>query len=263
MGWPLRLLSLTALILVLVTLVALLPQFTVETVTVTGSRLLEASRISQVLEDKVGQHFVHGLGGSFRQWLTLRYGKAEAEILALSPLIRQVEVAFSFPSSIHVQIQERVEILAIRVSGGYALVDRDNMVLRLTDQRDFSLPVLEGCSLLSQAREGQVLDLEKPSQLLAAARITAALIRHDQTLPQGRQLMEEVKQYRQLTDRLFYLFIPLEQGGDIRVKLEDNRLLQDKLLLLSYLLDKEDILQGSAGELDLSGETAFFRPDGH
>jgi hypothetical protein len=75
--------------------------------------------------------------------------------------------------------------------------------------------------------------------------------------------MEEVKQYRQLTDRLFYLFIPLEQGGDIRVKLEDNRLLQDKLLLLSYLLDKEDILQGSAGELDLSGETAFFRPDGH
>ena len=74
--------------------------------------------------------------------------------------------------------------------------------------------------------------------------------------------MKAVRQYRQLSDPLFYLFIPLDQGGEIRVKLEDNRLLQDKLLLLSYLLDNEDILQGSAGELDLSGDTAFFRPDG-
>lgn len=262
MGWPLRLLAVIALILLLVTLVALLPPFTVETIEVKGSRLVDASLIYPLLEGHKGHHFILGIGGSLRHYLTLRYGEAEEAILALSPLIKEVTVRFSFPSKICVTVQERVEILAIRVSGGYALIDRENKVLRISDQLDFDLPVLEGCSLLSQAQVGQPLEVEDPTQLLAAARITAALIRHDQAQPEGRQLMKAVRQYRQLSDPLFYLFIPLDQGGEIRVKLEDNRLLQDKLLLLSYLLDNEDILQGSAGELDLSGDTAFFRPDG-
>ena len=131
----------------------------------------------------------------------------------------------------------------------------------MTDAIDFALPVLEGVSVLQEPEIGSVLEVENPGQLLAAARMTAALIRHDQQNVEGRRLMGDIRQFRQISGRLFYLFIPLSQGGELRVKLEDNRLLQDKLMLLSYLLEREDILRGSAGELDLSGETPYFRPD--
>ena len=227
LGWPLRLLTLAAVLLSLLTLLLLLPQFSIESISVEGTRLIDQAEVAALVEPLKGRHFIQGIGGSLPRYFSLRYGATEERILALSPLIRQVDVRFHFPSRIRVTVEERVEVLAIRVSGGYALIDRDHCLLRLTDAIDFALPVLEGVSVLQEPEIGSILEVENPSQLLAAARVTAALIRHDQQNVEGRRLMGDIRQFRQISGRLFYLFIPLSQGGELRVKLEDYRLLQD------------------------------------
>lgn len=207
------------------------------------------------------RHFIFDIGPGPKQYFSLRYGTLEQEILDRFPLIRDVTVKFRFPSTIAIRVDERVEILAVRVSGGFALIDRDHIVLRVAETIDFDLPVLEGISVLSEVIPFEVLDVEDHLELMSAARLTAELIRHDQLTPDNRHLMGLVRQIRQIGLKSFYLFIPLPQGGEIRVKLEDNRLLQEKLQLLSYLIQSGEIPEGVAGELDLSGETAYFRPD--
>ncbi len=260
-GWPSRLLVLVALLLALASLLAYLPQFYIETITVTGTRMTDQAVIKAYAEDKEGEHFLPKMGGSAIRFLSLRYGSIEEEIQAAYPIVRQARVRFRFPSTLAITVEEKVEILAIRVSGGYALIDRDQEVLRIAEEPDFALPVLEGVSVLGQATGGGLLKVEDPTQLTAASHLIAGLIQHDQADTSGPQLMEKIRQIRQIAGSLFFLFIPLSQGGEIRVRLEDNRLLQDKLALLSYLLEREDLIPQTAGELDLSGETAYFRPD--
>lgn len=260
-GWPSKLLLVAAVTLSLVTLVAFLPHFYIEKILVTGSRMADEAGIRSLVDAKAGSHFAGELGGSFKQLLTLRYGSYESRIKEAYPIVRSVSVHFRFPSQLVVALEEKVEILAVRVSGRFALIDRNHEILRIADQVDFALPVLEGVTVLEEAAAGETLSVEDPSSLAAAAHLLAGLISHDSANPSGRQMMEEVAQIRQVSDALFYLFIPLPQGGDIRVKLEDNSLVQDKLSLLAYLLEREDLLPQTAGELDLVGETAYFRPD--
>lgn len=260
-GWPLRVLTVIAVILILMTLIALLPQFTIESIKVEGTRLTNSEDVSAMAQGLVDRHFIFDIGPGPKQYFSLRYGTLEQEILERFPLIRDVTVKFRFPSTIAIRVDERVEILAVRVSGGFALIDRDHIVLRVAETIDFDLPVLEGISVLSEVIPFEVLDVEDHLELMSAARLTAELIRHDQLTPDNRHLMGLVRQIRQIGLKSFYLFIPLPQGGEIRVKLEDNRLLQEKLQLLSYLIQSGEIPEGVAGELDLSGETAYFRPD--
>ncbi len=250
-----------ALLLSLSILLAFLPQFTIETITVSGTRLADQATIKALAGIKQGQHFLPRLGGTPGRFLTLRYGSLEEEILAACPLIRQVRVRFRFPSTLAITVEEKVEILAVRISGGYALIDRDHEILRIAEDIDFALPVLEGVTVQARAVAGESLEVEDPSQLTAASKLIAGLIQHDRTDMTGLQLMSLVRQFRQIEGPLFLLFIPLSQGGEIRVRLEDNRLLQEKLSLLGYLLTGEDLIPKAAGELDLSGETAYFRPD--
>lgn len=262
-GWPLKVLTVVAAVLLIATLLVLLPQFTIEKITVTGTRLIDDQAVAGYAQSFVGAHFLTLVDGSLSRYASLRSGSLETKILEAFPLMRDVDVRYHFPSEIRIRVDERLEVLAVRISGGYALLDRDHVILRITEERDFSLPVLEGVSVLKEAVQGQVLDVDDESLLVEAARMISELIRHDEANRPGRPLMKEVRQFRQLSGLQFYLFIPLEQGGEIRVKLEDNRSLQDKFKLLSHLLDEEEILQELPGELDLTGQTAYFRPDTH
>ncbi|HPX92914.1 MAG TPA: FtsQ-type POTRA domain-containing protein [Bacillota bacterium] len=260
-GWPSRLLLLFALLLSAAVLVAFLPQFYIENVTVTGCRMTDQAAIKAFAKTREGHHFLEKLGGSPSRFLSLRYGSIEDDILAAYPVIRQVKVRFRFPSVVAVIVEEKVEVLAVRISGGYALIDRQHEVLRIAEDADFALPVLEGIAVTGQTVRGEPLPVEDPGQLSAASHLIAGLIRHDEAGGTGPGLMAKVRQIRQLGGKLFVLFIPLSQGGEIRVRLEDNRQLQEKLALLDYLLEREDIIPQAGGELDLSGETAYFRPD--
>ncbi|HHW93619.1 MAG TPA: FtsQ-type POTRA domain-containing protein [Clostridiaceae bacterium] len=262
-GWPLAILSVIAMILIIVTLIAYLPQFYIERITISGLRLVDREEVGALIDKKPGEHFIHGVGGGLGQYITLRYGNIEKTIEDTFPLVRSAKVQFRFPSEVHVTIVEKTEILAVRISGGYALLDSGLYVMRMTSERDFDIPVLEGIRVQSTPVVNEKIDVDDEARLFAAINITAALIGHDQsdTEYNAVSLMQHVKQIRQLSDHVFYLFVPLSQGGEIRVRLEDNRSLQDRLKVLSYLLGEGDLRSRGSGELDLTGQSVFFRPD--
>ncbi|HZK29235.1 MAG TPA: hypothetical protein VFD19_03350 [Clostridia bacterium] len=260
-GWPLKLAAAIAVIAVIATAIALLPQFYIVDVTVQGTRLIESGEIAALVDHAKGEHFIHGIGGTLLQYLTLRYGPVEDLILGQFPQVREVQAQFRFPSQIRVKVDEKIEIMAVRVTGGFALIDRERCVLRIVEDIDFDLPVLEGVRVQREVEQNQILEIDDPVQLDAAISIVAGLIRHDMSHSSTLKLMDEIRQMRQVSDGVFYLFVPLSQGGEIRVKLEDNRLLQDRLNLLSYLLCEGGLKDRPAGELDLIGDSVYFRPD--
>ena len=122
------------------TLIALLPQFTIESIKVEGTRLTNSEDVSAMARGLLDRHFIFDIGPGPKQYFSLRYGTLEQEILERFPLIRDVTVKFRFPSTIAIRVDERVEILAVRVSGGFALIDRDHIVLRVAETIDFDLP---------------------------------------------------------------------------------------------------------------------------
>lgn len=263
-GWPLAILSVIALILVVVTLVAYLPQFYIERITVSGLRLLERNEIVELIDKKPGDHFIGGIGGGLIHYLTFRYGDIEERIKANFPLIRSVKVQFRFPSEVRVTIVEKAEILAVRISGGFALLDSGLNVIRIAHERDFDIPVLEGIRVQSTPVVDEKIDVDDETQLFSAINITASLIEHDMRIDANHErisLMQQVRQIKQIAGHTYFLFIPLSQGGEIRVRLEDNRSLQDKLNVLSYLLGEGDLQSRGSGELDLTGHSVYFRPD--
>ncbi|MGI6508156.1 MAG: cell division protein FtsQ/DivIB [Saccharofermentanales bacterium] len=262
-GWPLAILSAIAFVLILVTLVAYMPQFYIERITVSGLRLVAHEEVEALIDKKTGEHFIGGVGGGLIRYLTLRYGNMEKKIEETLPLVRSAKVQFHFPSEIRVTIVEKTEILAVRVQGGFALLDSGLNVIRIAGERDFDIPVLEGIRIQSTPEINEKIVVDDESQLLAAINITASLIEHDLSNNdrEGISLMQEVRQLRQVSEHIFYVFIPLSQGGEIRVKLEDNRSLQDSLKVLSYLLGEGDLKNRGSGELDLTGQSVFFRPD--
>ncbi|HNZ63898.1 MAG TPA: hypothetical protein PKH23_06195 [Bacillota bacterium] len=262
-GWPLAVLCVIALLLVVTTLIAFLPQFYINKITVNGLRMIPREEVESFITKREGDHFIGGIGGSTVQLLTLRYGEIEKHILENLHLARSVKAQFRFPSEIRVTLVEKTEVLAIRVPGGFALLDRGLNVIRKTGDKDFDLPVLEGIRIQSDPEIDREIDVPDKAQLFAAANITAALIEHDSARAESEDsaLMRHVQQIKQISDHTYLLFIPLSQGGEIRVKLEDNRSLQDKLRVLSYLLGAGGLLDRGAGELDLTGRSALFRPD--
>ncbi|MBP6137375.1 MAG: FtsQ-type POTRA domain-containing protein [Clostridiaceae bacterium] len=263
-GWPLAILSAVALIMVIATLVAYLPQFYIERVTVSGLRLIAREDIMELIDKSPGEHFIGGIGGEPIHYLTLRYGNIEDKIKETHHLVRSVKVQFRFPSEVRVTVVEKTEILAIRITGGFALLDSELSVIRIANERDFDIPVLEGIRVESTPLVDEKIEVGDETQLFSAINITASLIEHDMKndANDGRaSLMQLVRQIKPVTDHAFYLFIPLSRGGEIRVKLEDNRLLQDRLKVLSYLLGEGDLQSRGSGELDLTGHSVFFRPD--
>ncbi len=262
-GWPLVILSIVAFILVIVTLVAFLPQFYIEKVTIHGLRMIRAEDIQTLITKNVGEHFISGIGKKPVQYLTLRYGEIERQILENFVLARSAKVQFRFPSEVRVSIVEKTEILAVRVSGGFALLDSSLSVISVANEHDFNLPIVEGIRVQSSPEINKEIDVEDKTKLYSAIHLTAALIEHDTNVDshEKTELMKSVKQIKQISDHTYFLFIPLSQGGEIRVRLEDNRSLQDKLKILSYLLDEGDLWNRGAGELDLTGQSVFFRPD--
>ena len=142
-GWPLAILSAIAFVLILVTLVAYMPQFYIERITVSGLRLVAHEEVEALIDKK---------RGTLYRWCRRRpdpisdasirqYGEEDRRDAAARPF---GESTISFPSEIRVAIVEKTEILAVRVSGGFALLDSGLNVIRIAGERDFDIPVLEG-----------------------------------------------------------------------------------------------------------------------
>ena len=115
--------------------------------------------------------------------------------------------------------------------------------------------------LKETAEPGVQLQTDQTERLQKSINITAEIIRSDSSKIEGEQLLPLIRHIIWQDNNTFFLHIPSTQGGMIRVKLDDNRYLQDRLALLSDLIFVEQFADKSAGELDMTGTTIHFRPD--
>lgn len=261
-GWFLKFLLVLVLLLGIAAFIIYYPGFYITSFVIEGSEHVSSAEIMEGVDKAIGEHFIFGIGGSAAQLFGLRYGAMEERIAERNPMLREVRVAFRFPSQVVIDVYEKTEVIALRLTDGYALLDRNFDVIRVISSPQFDLPILEGVRLLEAAVPGKPIAVEDPEELNSVLSITAAMIRQDD-LDQtgGILLMEAVRKIRHEDKDAYFLFIPLEQGGEIRVKIKDNRLLQQKLALLAQLINTWQLKERGTGELDMTGERAVFKPD--
>ena len=141
------------------------------------------------------------------------------------------------------------------------LVDKDLFVIELKEEASDIFPSVEQITLTETAEEGKQLQTEQTYRLQKSINLTAEIIRQDSSKKNEEKLLPLIRHIIWQDTSSFYLHIPSTQGGMIRVKLDDNRYLQDKLALLSDLIFVEGFTEKAAGELDMTGAKVHFRPD--
>ncbi|NLC40832.1 MAG: hypothetical protein GX763_07960 [Clostridiaceae bacterium] len=222
---------------------------------------MDEQEVYEGMSHHLSEHFLYKIGGDFKSLLTLHYAYAEEKLLAESPLLETVNVYFSYPGKIKIDLKEKTEVMCVRVPGGYALVDKDLTVIELMEDASEIFPSVEQIVLKETAEPGVQLQTDQTERLQKSINITAEIIRSDSSKIEGEQLLPLIRHIIWQDNNTFFLHIPSTQGGMIRVKLDDNRYLQDRIALLSDLIFVEQFADKSAGELDMTGTTIHFRPD--
>jgi len=83
--------------------------------------------------------------------------------LERDPYIRSAEVSWDLPDGISITIEERVESVLVEYDAGYAILDFDGVILRLTKER-LILPVIVGLTPIDP-EPGKALKAEEAGQL--------------------------------------------------------------------------------------------------
>jgi len=83
--------------------------------------------------------------------------------LERDPYIRSAEVRWALPDGIDIEVDERTESVLIEYDGGYAIVDYDGVILRLTNER-LILPIIVGLTPIDP-EPGTALRAEEAGQL--------------------------------------------------------------------------------------------------
>lgn len=258
--WPMVLMAVIAFVLLVATLLAAMKGFWIQRVTVHGTYRIDPEAVVAELSDMPGRHMVEGLGFLPGDLFRLRYPGRQAHLRDRFPEIATLSVRFVYPSEVRVDIEEKIELLSVRVSGGYALLDREGFVISVDEDRPDSLPCLIGNGLPATARPGDQLDLETHTILDQAIRLNARLIRLDQDQP-DEPVFPLIHEVEIKEGGRVVLYLECLEGGRVRAELVAGRTLTDRLHLLRDLIYHHDILNRGSGELDMTGEKAVFRPD--
>ena len=86
-----------------------------------------------------------------------------AKKLEKDPYIRKADVSWNLPSGLDVVLDERKESALVRYSDGYAIVDFDGVILRLTKE-ELKMPVLVGLTPI-EPEPGKALKAEEAGNL--------------------------------------------------------------------------------------------------
>ncbi len=139
-------LLLILLFIIAVTVTLTLPILKISSVTVTGNDQITTEEIMATGAVPIGTNI-------FR----VSIKKAEEKIEAL-PYVLTADVKRKFPARVSIEIVERQEAAAVVCPGGYAVVDKEGRVLRLTtEEEDFC--IVSG-SRVESASMGQAIAME-------------------------------------------------------------------------------------------------------
>ncbi len=256
-----KLFAFFALVLAIVTIVSLLPQFRLKQIEISGNIEIDQEQILELIELEDDQHMIYGLGPGLKKIFSWRYGGIEEKILTSFPQLSLARVSFSWPSSLRIELEERLGISSIRNGAGYALVDKEGIVISTSAEAVSYLPIIEGISGLEVLEPGQNVSEEKLDLLLTATEITAQLILADEISTSSQSLLKMSKSISPMPHGLAIINLLFDSGVVWRVKISSGSTLPDNINKIHELMLNEELLSQGSGQLDLTSERIVFSKD--
>ncbi len=118
------------LFIITVTVALTIPVFNITSVTVTGNARLTEEEILAAADIPIGKNIYR---------VSMKDAGARIERM---PYILWAEVERRFPARVAIEVAEREEAASIQCTGGYAVVDKDCYVLRLTTEAEDLVTIL-------------------------------------------------------------------------------------------------------------------------
>ncbi len=256
-----RLVMLTlALIFALaVTLIALMPQFYLEDVMITGVKTLDATDIRHALNVKPGQHLLTLIQGGPQSWLSLENQAMEERLLDRFPYLRSAHCYIRFPSQLCVDVEERVEVAYLAIPGGFAMIDREGKVLQMNaGNPPKGIPLIEGLAT-DHLQTGAFVNPDQRQSLDATLQVIDALLRADQDSNDGLAVFLMLQSVRIMDHQKLYLTMnDVTPGAPFSVMLTVDSDFSKQLSWLRQAIKMNDLSNLGAGYLDLSGKNRVF-----
>jgi len=256
-------LSLLLAVMLLVLLVAALPQFYIRQIDVTGCSELSKEDLLAGSGLAVGDHLFKNLGGGIVQLFTLRYGNIEKELCKDYPYISDIKIQIHFPSKVLFVVKERQKIAYADLPDGYAVIDTDGYVVELSDGKaPPGVPLMEGLPVRSSAL-GEKIDMTEGKGLNTCITVLNAVLAADENKSKSSvfSLMKCVRSVRSVQGGTTFLTIILPTAEkELLIRIGSLKNISEDMSWLRYAAEQNKFDSVGDGVLDMSGEEYTFRP---
>ena len=254
--------ALAAAIIAIVLLILFLPAFRVRNAHVEGNVVMTDQQVLRELKLEYNAHLMGGVSGNILDIIRLDYGKTEERIKRENPYIEDIRVSVKLPSTVDVQIKERMKVCYIRTPDGYAALDREGIVLELTsfDAKKSVRPVICGLNITS-AELGKHVRISNMNDYKKAIIVLGAILAADNASVGGDYCMfENTSEVRILPSGYIFLTIYSPSGNLIQIKLNGTDSISDDMAWLLYAFNADAFDKVTVdGALDMTGDEYTFR----
>ena len=212
------------------------PLFLISDIHVNDLSKYTAEEIIRVTGLEKDENVRYYMGGSLRNVLQLRMGKAESRVENL-PWVRTAEVQYLFPGTVQITVTERNAIAWVRYMANYLLVDEEGYVLEVSSSIDDRYPEIRGVQL-DKFSVGKKIVAQKPEKIDWLVQLLQSLEQVDQS--PHHKLGEVLDWVDFLQDK--ELFLSLDSRITAKLELDDDltyRLSYLKELYYNYIKPEE------------------------
>lgn len=254
--------SLVLVILVMTSLIIFHPAFRVKEAHIEGNIAISDEEILEAVGLKYGSHLMSGVSGNIIDVLRLDYGKTEKAITKANPYIEDIRITVKLPSTIDIKIKERQKICYVQTPDGYAVLDRNGLVLELSslDSQEGVKPVICGMEVQS-AELGKPICITNTADYKKAIIVLGAILAADKASVGGDYSMfENTAEVRILPSGYVFLSVYSPAGELIQVKLDSLDTISDQMAWLLYVFNSDSFDKISVnGVLDMTNDEYIFR----
>ena len=242
-------------------LVLFLPSFHVRDIEVAGCKTVDPNQLIQISGIREGGHLFRNISGDILSLFSWRYSAVEKKVADHFPVIERVTIRAKFPGAVAVDVTERQKIAYVKVSDGFIVIDKEGIVMELTDgSPPDGVPLFSGIVVLS-AVLSEKMEMEDERQLNTCVAVMSAILSADQDADQEGDfaLAPSVRDIRFVDRDRFFLSLRLTEK-DLVVKLSNVNTIDRDMRWLRYAIEQGSFADAQdAGILDMSGEQFTFK----
>lgn len=238
-------------VLILVVFVAFHPFFRVGEITVVGNSAAKEEEIIAALGIEPGSHIFS------------TFFVSDSALKAQKPYISDVRVTRYLPSSVTIEVEERLKLAYIRTPDGYIAIDADGTVLEFStfDAGDVR-PVLCGLDI-GNAVLGERIDVIDSSKFRQMIVVLSTALTEGENQRTDYSLFENIREIRIVPSGVIFIQVYLPSGASLQVKLSNMSTIGDKIHWLAYAIENEAFEGLPDGVLDMTDDDPIYREYGY